>query len=47
MTVTISPGVTPLELLKVFYKEKVTFESDVIVPTATFGGIVSSGSHVR
>ena len=47
MTVTISPGVTNGELMAFFLKNKtVCFESGIILPTVTYGGILSGGCHV-
>lgn len=46
MTVTISPGVTTGELMQFFLKEGVCFESDVILPTVTYGGVLCGGCHV-
>lgn len=44
--VTISPGVTTGELMEFFLKHEVCFESDVILPTVTYGGVLSGGCHV-
>ena len=46
-TVTISPGVTTGELMAFFLKYNICFESDVLLPTVTYGGIFSGGCHVR
>lgn len=45
-TVTISPGVTTGELMKFFLIYQICFESDVILPNVTYGGILSGGCHV-
>ena len=44
--VTISPGVTTGELMEFFLKYNVCFESDVILATVTYGGVLSGGCHV-
>lgn len=44
--VTISPGVTTGELMQFFLLQGVCFESDVILPTVTYGGVLSGGCHV-
>ena len=44
--VTISPGVTGGELMKFFLQRDVCFESDVVLPTVTYGGVLSGGCHV-
>ncbi len=46
MTVTISPGVTTGELMEFFLNNEICFESDVILPTVTYGGVLSGGCHV-
>ena len=46
-TVTISPGVTTGELMTFFLQNNVCFESDVILPNVTYGGILTGGCHVR
>ena len=43
---TISPGVTVAELMKFFLQRDICFESDLLLPTATYGGILSGGCHV-
>ena len=44
---TISPGVTTGELMAFFLKYNVCFESDVLLPTVTYGGVLTGGCHVR
>ena len=44
--VAISPGVTTGELMSFFLQFDVCFESDVIIPTVTYGGVFSGGCHV-
>ena len=46
MEVKISPGVIERDLQHFFIKNNVCFESDVIINSVTYGGVVSSGSHV-
>ena len=46
MEVTFTPGVTTGELLDVFLEENVCFSSDVIAQNFTYGGVLSTGSHV-
>ena len=46
MTVTVSPGVTNGELMRVFLNNDICFESDIIIPTVTYGGGFSGGCHV-
>ena len=43
---TISPGVTGGELMSFFLKYDICFESDVVLPTVTYGGVLSGGCHV-
>ena len=43
---TISPGVTTGELMAFFLKYNVCFESDVLLPTVTYGGVLTGGCHV-
>ncbi len=45
--VTISPGVTVGELMSFFLNHEICFESNVILPTVTYGGTFSGGCHVR
>ena len=42
----ISPGVTTGELMSFFLQFDVCFESDVVLPTVTYGGVFSGGCHV-
>ena len=44
--VTLSPGVTGGELMEFFLNNDICFESDVILPTVTYGGVLSGGCHV-
>ena len=44
--ITISPGVTTGELMAFFLNNGVCFESDVILSTVTYGGVLSGGCHV-
>ena len=44
---TISSGVTTGELMAFFLKYDVCFESDVVLPTVTYGGVFTGGCHVR
>ena len=46
MEVTISPGVIERHLQHFFIENNICFESDVIINSVTYGGVVSSGSHV-
>ncbi len=46
MTVTISPGVTTGELMEFFLNNEICFESDTIISTVTYGGVLSGGCHV-
>ena len=46
MEITISPGVIERDLQKFFLENNVCFESDVIINSVTYGGVVSGGSHV-
>lgn len=45
-TVTIAPGVTTGQLMQFFLDNEVTFKSDVILPSVTYGGVFSGGCHV-
>lgn len=47
MTITLSPGVNNAEILNAMMAEGVCFRSSVIIPTTTFGGMLSGGCHVR
>ena len=47
MTITLSPGVNNAEILNPMIKADVCFRSSVIIPTTTFGGMLSGGCHVR
>ena len=47
MEITISPGTTVNELKQFFFNNNICFESNVIIETVTYGGVVSSGCHVR
>lgn len=47
MTITVSPGVNNAEILNAMMAEGVCFRSSVIIPTTTFGGMLSGGCHVR
>ena len=47
MTITLSPGVNNAEILNAMMAEDVCFRSSVIIPTTTFGGMLSGGCHVR
>ena len=47
MTITLSPGVNNAEILNSMIKADVCFRSSVIIPTTTFGGMLSGGCHVR
>ena len=42
----IAPGVTTGELMKQFLAKNVCLESDVILPSVTYGGILTTGCHV-
>lgn len=44
--VTIVPGVTTGQLMQFFLDNDVTFLSDVILPSVTYGGVFSGGCHV-
>ena len=44
--VILSPGVTTGELMEFFLENDICFESDVILPTVTYGGVMSGGCHV-
>lgn len=46
-TITIVSGVTTGELMAFFLKNDVCFESDVLLPTVTYGGVFTGGCHVR
>ena len=45
--VTISPGVTTGELMRFFLDHNICFESDVLLSTVTYGGVLSGGCHVK
>ena len=45
-TVTIAPGVTTGQLMQFFLDNDVTFLADVILPSVTYGGVLSGGCHV-
>lgn len=47
MTVTIVPGVTTGELMEVFLENGLCFESDVVLMGVTYGGVMTTGCHVR
>lgn len=44
--VTIVPGVTTGQLMQFFLDNDVTFKSDLILPSVTYGGVFSGGCHV-
>ena len=46
-TVTIAPGVTTGELMKVFLEEGVCFKSDAVFMALTYGGVMTTGCHVK
>ena len=46
-TITISPGVTTGELMAFFLQHNICFESDVVLPTVTYGGVFTGACHVR
>ena len=46
-TITVSPGCSNAEVLNDMIEEDVCFRSSVVMPTATFGGMLSGGCHVR
>ena len=46
-TVTISPGVTNGELMTFFLRNNICFESGIVLPNVTYGGVLTGGCHVR